>query len=83
MAEKYVQVGITALRAPDGSFLDPVPLYIKEEDAGEINPNTGRTVVEDLNLEQFAKMMAGKFKQYKDGVDKLERERKRKAAQEV
>lgn len=27
--EEYVQVGVTALRAPDGSFLPAVPLYIK------------------------------------------------------
>lgn len=26
---EYIQVGVTALRAPDGSFLPAVPLYIK------------------------------------------------------
>lgn len=25
----YIQVGVTALRAPDGSFLPAVPLYIR------------------------------------------------------
>lgn len=29
MSERYIQVGVTALRAPDGSFLPSVPLYIK------------------------------------------------------
>lgn len=29
MSEQYIQVGVTALRAPDGSFLPSVPLYIK------------------------------------------------------
>lgn len=26
---EYIQVGVTALRAPDGSFLPAVPLYIR------------------------------------------------------
>ena len=26
---EYIQVGVTALRAPDGSFLPAVPMYIR------------------------------------------------------
>lgn len=29
-AQEYTQVGVTALRAPDGSFLPAVALYIKK-----------------------------------------------------
>ena len=36
MAEKYIQVGVTALRNPaTGEFLPAVPLYIKAEDSAE------------------------------------------------
>lgn len=28
---KYIQVGVTALRTPDGGFLPSVPLYIAEK----------------------------------------------------
>ena len=36
--EEFIQVGFTALRGPDGSFLPAVPLYIRATDeaiAGE------------------------------------------------
>ena len=34
MSERYVQVGVTALRDPvTGKFLPAVPLFIREEDA--------------------------------------------------
>ncbi len=33
MSGRYVQVGVTAMRAPDGSFLPAVPLYVRAEDA--------------------------------------------------
>ena len=67
MAEKMVQIGIAALRDSSGGFLPSVPLFIREEDAGEINPTTGRTVQEDLALDDVAKIFADKFKQYADG----------------
>ena len=49
MAEKMVQIGVTALRDPSGGFLPSVPLFIREEDAGKINPATGRPVQEESN----------------------------------
>ena len=64
MAEKMVQIGVTALRSPTGDFLPSVPLYITAEDAGEINKHTGRTVGEDLALTDVAKVFADKFKTY-------------------
>lgn len=70
MDERMVQIGVTALRSPSGEFLPSVPLYIKEEDAGEINPHTGRTVQEDLALTDVAKVFADKFKQYAEGTKK-------------
>lgn len=68
MAEKMVQIGVTALRSPSGEFLPSIPLYIKEEDAGKINPATGRTVQEDLALTDVAKVFADKFKVYAEGT---------------
>lgn len=70
MAERMVQIGVASLRSPSGAFLPSIPLYIKEEDAGEINPHTGRTVQEDLALTDVAKVFADKFKQYAEGTKK-------------
>lgn len=78
MAEKMVQIGVTALRSPSGEFLPSIPIYIKAEDAGEINPATGRTVQEDLALTDVAKVFADKFKVYAEGS---KRKRKPKAAE--
>ena len=60
MAEAMVQIGVAALRSPSGEFLPSVPIYIKAEDAGEINPDTGRTVAEELALGDVAKVFADK-----------------------
>lgn len=70
MTEKMVQVGVTALRSPSGEFLPSIPIYIRAEDAGEINPHTGRTVAEDVALGDVAKVFADKFKQYAEGTKK-------------
>lgn len=66
MGERMIQIGVAALRSPLGEFLPSIPLYIKEEDAVERNPTTGRTVQEDLVLTDVAKVFADKFKQYID-----------------
>lgn len=79
MAERMVQIGVSALRSPSGDFLPSVPIFITEEDAGEINPHTGRTVAEDLALTDVAKVFADKFKQYAEGTKK----RRGKAAKGV
>lgn len=74
MAEKMVQIGVTALRDPSGGFLPSVPLFIREEDAGKINPATGRPIQEDLVLDDVAKIFADKFKQYVDGNRKRKKD---------
>ncbi len=33
--ERYVQIGVTALRGPDGTFLPAVPLYAEATEATE------------------------------------------------
>lgn len=68
--ENMVQIGVTALRSPAGEFLPSIPIYIKAEDAGEINKSTGRPVEEELALTDVAKVFADKFKQYADGTKK-------------
>lgn len=67
---EVIQIGVTALRSPSGDFLPSVPIYIKAEDAGAINPTTGRTMQEDLALGDVAKVFADKFKQYADANKK-------------
>lgn len=60
MKEKYIQVGVTAMRDPKtGDFLPAIPLYVKVEDVGED--------AEKPMLEDFAKLMALRMKQYKTG----------------
>ena len=57
---KYIQVGVTAMRDPKtGDFLPAIPLYVKVEDVGED--------AEKPMLEDFAKLMAPRMKQYKTG----------------
>lgn len=77
MAE-YVQIGVTALRAPNGEFLPSVPLFIRAEDAGEINPTTGHTVAEDLAFDDIAKEFAKTFGQYVRANQKAKREHNKK-----
>lgn len=56
--ERFVQVGVTALRDPaTGDFLPAVPLYIKAEDGAE-------EAEEDL-IEDIGKLLAQRIKQYK------------------
>ena len=58
--DSYVQDGVTALRDPKtGDFLPAIPLYVKVEDVGED--------AEKPMLEDFAKLMALRMKQYKTG----------------
>lgn len=65
-----VQIGVTAMRAPDGSFLPSVPLYIRDEDANQINEFTGNKMSEDLYIKDIAKTLGDKFGQYCNGVKK-------------
>lgn len=63
MAEKYIQVGVTALRDPaTGKFLPAVPLYIKAEEGAE--------EAEEKLIEDLGKLFAQRIKAYKDGCRK-------------
>ena len=57
-----VQVGIVAIRAPDGSFLPATPIY-KDLPVNE----RGRTEQEEKATSEISKLLAGKFKAYMDG----------------
>ncbi len=60
--EKYIQVGVTAMRGPDGKFLPAVPLYIKAEDGAE--------EAEEELIHDFAHLLALRMKEYIDGCKK-------------
>lgn len=56
--EKYIQVGVTALRDPaTGEFLPAVPLYIKAGDGAE--------EAEEKLIEDIGKLMAERIRRYK------------------
>lgn len=57
-----VQVGIMALRSPNGEFLPATPIY-KELPVNE----RGRTAQEEKATAEISSLLAGKFKQYIDG----------------
>lgn len=60
--EKYIQVGVTAMRDPaTGDFLPAVPLYIKAEDGAE---EAEETLIKDIG-----KLLAARMKQYIDGCN--------------
>lgn len=61
----FVQIGITALRAPDGTFLPSVPIYAEVPKATD----EGLAPVEDKTVGELSRIFAGKFKQYIDGVN--------------
>lgn len=63
MPEKYIQVGVTALRNPaTGEFLPAVPLYIKAEGGAE--------EAEEQLIEDIGALLAQRIKAYKDGCKK-------------
>ena len=56
--EKYIQVGVTALRDPaTGDFLPAVPLYIKAEDGAE--------EAEEKLIEDIGKLLEERIRRYK------------------
>lgn len=65
MSERYIQVGVTALRDPmTGGYLPSVPLYIEATDEA--------VAAEDRLLDNIGGVLAQKFKQYMDGCKKAE-----------
>ena len=58
--EKYIQIGVTALRDPTtGGFLPAVPLYIKAEDGAE---EAEQKVIDDIG-----NLLTRRLKAYMDG----------------
>lgn len=66
MKETFVQIGFSGLRAPDGSFLPSVPIYIKVP-AETVNPETGEYTGEDKMIREFSSMCLPYVKQYIEG----------------
>lgn len=61
--ERYIQVGVTALRNPaTGEFLPAVPLYIKAEDDAE--------EMEQKVIDDIGNLLAQRIKAYMDGCKK-------------
>ncbi len=59
MNDGYIQIGVTAMRGPDGSFLPAVPLYIKAEDSARAG--------EAQLTEDIGRLFAARMKAYIDG----------------
>ncbi|MBR3741105.1 MAG: hypothetical protein IKQ80_07540 [Clostridia bacterium] len=58
--ERYIQIGVTALRDPaTGEFLPAVPLYIKAE--------AGAEEAEQKVIDGIGNLLARRIKQYMDG----------------
>lgn len=63
--ERFIQVGVTALRDPlTGGFLPSVPIYIEATDQA--------VVAENGLLDNIGGVLAQKFKEYMDGCKKAE-----------
>jgi hypothetical protein len=72
-----VQIGIKALRAPNGDFLPSVPIYA-EIAKTDITPS-GITKTENDTIDELSRVLAKKFKQYVDECRAAEREERKKA----
>lgn len=61
--DRYIQIGMTALREPGtGEFLPEVPLYVKADEGNE--------EAEERLIADFAKLMALKMRSYQEGSRK-------------
>lgn len=57
--ERYIQIGVTALRDPaTGEFLPAVPMYIKDEDGAK---ESAEQLTEDIG-----KLLAARMRRYRD-----------------
>ncbi|HBU13111.1 MAG TPA: hypothetical protein DEB31_10470 [Clostridiales bacterium] len=61
--DKYIQIGITALRNEDGSFQPSVPLYIRAP-ADEVDLPTGFTHGEKNMLSESSGIFLDLYRQY-------------------
>lgn len=61
--EKYIQIGVTALRDPGtGEYLPAVPLYIRAEDGAE--------EAEEKLIADVGKLLAHRMRAYAEGCRK-------------
>lgn len=74
--QDFIQVGIVAMRDETGGFLPSKPLFIRAEDAGGTNEQTGHAKGEEVALIDVATVFADKFRQYINGTRAAERARK-------
>jgi len=65
----FIQIGLTALRAPDGTFLPSTPLYAE---VSRVN-DKGLAPVEEKTIGELSRIFAGKFKQYIDDVNAVKK----------
>ena len=76
-----VQVGVIGFRGPDGSVICTRPFY---KPAEEVGVNEGKlTDGEKEVCEGIVSTMTDLFKQYVEGVKKLEREQKKRKGKEA
>jgi len=68
MSETYIQVGVTALRGPDGEFLPAVPLYIRSTPEGK--------AAEEKMLGDITGVMAERMRDYIKETAKVKKTRK-------
>jgi len=65
--DEYIQIGVMAARAPDGSFLDSVPIYTRRTPQAE--------AAEEAALRPVAQIFAEKFAQYLRETKNIGKER--------
>ena len=74
MTDRYIQIGVTALRDPaTGEFLPATPLYIKE------TPEAIKS--QDDMIEDFGRLMAAQMRTYIEGGGLPEEAAKSKASE--
>jgi len=71
--EKFVMIGATALRKPDGTFHPAIPLYVKV-DQGAVDPDNGFTEGEKELYDDIGAALMPFYKKYADGVKIFEKE---------
>lgn len=65
--DEYIQIGVMAARAPDGSLLETVPIYTRRTPQAE--------AAEEAALRPVAKIFAEKFAQYLRETKNIGKER--------
>ena len=65
--DEYIQIGVMAARAPDGSLLETVPIYTRRTPQAE--------AAEEAALRPVAQIFAEKFAQYLRETKNIGKER--------